>query len=98
MEIKNTLNKLDPYINRAETEKGAQRPAADASGSAAPAGDTVSFKSQTLKAAVTDAAQSAPDVRQSKVDAIKASIADGSYQIDSKAIAGKMLQAAREQF
>jgi len=42
------------------------------------------------------AAKSAPDVRADRVAALKASINDGSYKIDNKAIAEKMIRSSLE--
>lgn len=98
MEIKNTMNRLDPYLNRLDTEQAEARVAAGKTGVAAPAGDTVQIKSAGLKSAIEQAAMSAPDIREDKVAAIKASLADGSYQVDEKKIASKLVDSAREFF
>lgn len=95
MEIKNNMNRLDPYLNRLQVEKGEVRAASDKAVAAA-SGDTVQIKSPGLKAAIEEAALNAPDIRESKVAALKASLADGTYQIDNSAIAGKLLQEASE--
>lgn len=95
MEIKNNMNRLDPYLNRLQTEKGDARPAAGKAGTAA-AGDTVQIQSSGLKATVEAAAMNAPDVRENRIAAIKASLADGSYQIDNRGIAEKLLQEAND--
>lgn len=97
MEIKNTMNRLDPYLNRLEVEKEKAR-AAEKSGAAPAAGDTVQINSTGLKATVAAAAMAAPDTRDDKIAAIKASLADGSYQIDNKAIAAKLVQEAGDLF
>ena len=99
MEVKNSVNKLDQYYNRLDTDKiGTGRPQAGASGesNAARTGDTVNISSPALKSAVIDAANNAPDIRQERVDAIKARIAGGTYETDSKAIAQGMVDAGRE--
>lgn len=93
MEIKNNINQLDPYLNRLKAEKGEARVAPDKAVAAA-GGDTVQIQSTGLKAVIEAAAASAPDIRESKVAAIKASLADGSYKIDNSAIAGKLVQEA----
>lgn len=99
MEIKNNVNRLDPYLNRLQTEKGEGRSAAqEAAQAAAPARDTVQIKSPGLKAAIEESAAGAPDIREDKVAAIKASIAGGSYQIDSRAIASKLVAEAGDLF
>ena len=100
MEIKNALNKLDPYIIRLDKEKPAQEAGRQPSGAerSAGAGDTVDIKSPGLKSAVMEAAQAAPEIRQDRVEAVKARIADGTYEVNSRAIAAAMLQAGRDLF
>jgi negative regulator of flagellin synthesis FlgM len=41
---------------------------------------------------IQEAAQAAPDVRAEKVAALKKQVADGTYQVSSEDIAGKMLK------
>ncbi|CAK7049235.1 MAG: hypothetical protein DELT_00965 [Desulfovibrio sp.] len=94
MEIKNNLNPLDPYtrtqltgtVNQ-ETKRG--------TANAAPAGETgdrVSLSPEAkLRTEAYTTAMNAPDVRQEKIDALKAQVASGEYQPDSKAIASKLL-------
>lgn len=55
--------------------------------------DTVVHLSSALKEAeaVKKAVSAEPDVRQDKVDELKAQIASGQYKIDPTAIAGKMI-------
>ena len=93
MEIKNNLNRLDPYINRVDLE--GQFAEARKSGikisSLAREGDKVSLSSTALKEVVLQEALNAPDIRQDKVEAVKASLAAGSYNIDSRDIAAKLL-------
>lgn len=96
MEIKNTMNRLDPYLNRLELDKEKARAEARAGKTAA--GDTVQISSPGLKASVEAAASAAPDVRAERVAAIKAALADGSYQIDNRAIAERLVQEAGELF
>lgn len=93
MEIKNNMNRLDPYLNRLQAEKGEGRAAAEKTASAA-GGDTVQIHSAGLKAAIEGAAASAPDLRADRITALKASLSEGSYQIDNRAIAEKLLQEA----
>lgn len=46
-------------------------------------------------ASLTQLAKASPDVNSSRVEAIKAEIARGDYQIDAKQLAGSMLSADR---
>lgn len=96
MEIKNNINNLEPYLNRMDLEKarnaGVRAASTDTQVSqAAEGGDRVSLSTSALKSVVVEAAQSAPDIRQDKVDAIKARLNSGEYQIDSNDIALKLL-------
>jgi negative regulator of flagellin synthesis FlgM len=43
-----------------------------------------------------DAARAAPDVRTDRVAALKAQLADGSYKVDAKKLADKMIGASLE--
>lgn len=43
-----------------------------------------------------EAAKSAPDVRAERVAALRGQIKDGSYKVDSKAIAEKMIRSSLE--
>lgn len=52
---------------------------------------TLSPRAQELRDA-QQALASIPDVREDRVEEIKTRIADGSYRIDSKAIATKMIR------
>lgn len=97
MEIKNNTNRLEPHLNQLKVEQGQERAQAEKA-AVAPAADTVQFKSPGLKAAIEQAAQGTPDVREDRVSAIKAQIADGTYSTDSKAIAGKIMDSVRELF
>ncbi|MDL2307741.1 flagellar biosynthesis anti-sigma factor FlgM [Desulfovibrio sp. OttesenSCG-928-C06] len=98
MEIKNNINNLDPYLNRTDLDKAGK---ADSRGfkvntgatQATPAdsGDKVSLSTSALRDVVTQEATNAPEVRQDRVDAIKARINSGTYNIDSRDIASKLL-------
>lgn len=73
---------------RATAERGGERPAG---------GDTVALTDsarllERVEAKLADAAS--VDVR--KVEAIKAEIAEGSYQVDDRVIAEKLIQSDRE--
>ena len=57
--------------------------------------DTVTLSdSARLMAAARTAVQNAPDVRQQKVADIKQQLSDGTYQVSSRALASKMLDAS----
>src|SRR5262249_33891295 len=74
----------------------AEANAASASSSAATRqADSVTF-SDTARAlsAANQSVASTADVREDKVAAIKAAIADGSYDVDSRALAQSMVKAA----
>ena len=97
MEIKNALNQLDPYRARLKTDETAQKTRAQADKDAPKAvqsqGDRISLSPEAkLRTEAFTAAMAAPEVRQAKVNAIKAQVDSGEYQPDSKKIAAKMLQ------
>lgn len=56
--------------------------------------DSVQLSSEALR--LQSRAQSAPDINESKVSAIKASIEDGSYKIDYQALAKNIIQFENE--
>lgn len=95
MEIKNTLGQLDPYrarLEKTEKEQNAARASKDTKG-ASSQGDRVSLSPEAkLRTETYTAAMNAPEVRQQKVDAIKAQVDTGTYQVDSKKVAEKLLQ------
>ncbi|MDR1125076.1 MAG: flagellar biosynthesis anti-sigma factor FlgM [Deltaproteobacteria bacterium] len=106
MEIRNNTNRLDPYLNRVDLEAsqatsqnvgqaGAQGSMKVNTGSFGLEGsDKVTLSSAALRDVVSAEAAKAPDIRQDKVDAIKASLASGSYAVDAQDIAGKLLGGA----
>jgi len=56
-------------------------------------GDTLRLSHEArLHTAARSTAMQADDMRQERVDALKAQVADGSYQIDNEKIAAKLLQ------
>ncbi len=96
MKINNPLSgRLNPYgvqAERLENNKTNENAAAEAAATA-PKGDRISLSPEArLRTEALNTALAAPDVRQAKVDAIREKIEDGTYTIDSKNIAGKMLQ------
>ncbi|MDL2272696.1 flagellar biosynthesis anti-sigma factor FlgM [Desulfovibrio sp. OttesenSCG-928-I05] len=98
MEIKNNLG-INPYqaqLDRTQTsDQAAQAARAGKAGetaSFARTGDTVTLSPEAkLRAEATSAATNAPDVRQSRVDAIKARVESGEYSVDSRQIASRLL-------
>ncbi len=65
-----------------------------ASASARAPSDAVSLSEQAKTlAAARRAVDSAPDIRQDKVDAIKQAISDGTYSVSARELARKMIDA-----
>ena len=94
MEIKNSLlRNLDPYGTRVGQKSGeAPERAASGQAPAAPRGDRVSLSEEArLHIAARSEAAAAPEVRREKVDALKQSVADGTYAVDSHKVAQKLL-------
>ncbi len=56
--------------------------------------DSVQLSGEVLR--LNSRAQSAPDIDESKVSAIKASIEDGTYKIDYQALAKSIIQFENE--
>ena len=56
---------------------------------------TLSDSARTMATART-AVQNAPDIRQQKVADIKQQLSDGTYQVSSRVLAGKMLDASSQ--
>ena len=67
----------------------------EASGpTAGSASDAVSLSEQAKTlASARQAVESAPDIRQDKVDAIKQAISDGTYSVSARQLARKMIDA-----
>ena len=62
-------------------------------------GDRVSLSNDArLRTQAFSAAQAAPDVRQERVDALKAQVDNGTYVVDSRKVAAKLLQEDAELF
>ncbi|MDY7001069.1 MAG: flagellar biosynthesis anti-sigma factor FlgM [Thermodesulfobacteriota bacterium] len=67
--------------------------------SAQSANDTASLSADAkLRAAALAEAKAAPDMRGDKVALLKAKVQDGTYEPDSKAIAGKMVAEELEEW
>ena len=98
MEIKNTLNPIDPYTqarvnNAGKTPQTANRAPHNAPVSGKETGDRVSLSPEAkLRTEAFTSAMNTPDVRAEKVSELKARVQSGEYTIDSKAIAAKLLE------
>ena len=71
----------------------AERPAAEAQSANPPAADSqvkLSNQAQQLQA-IEERLRELPEVDSARVEQIKQAIADGSYQVDSKRIADKLI-------
>ncbi len=101
MQIKTTLQNLGNYTKLDQAEKNkatranAERSNAAASSSASGDTSTVSAEAK-LRAEAYTSAISTPDARAEKVDAIKALVDNGEYQIDTKKIALQLLREDAE--
>lgn len=98
MEIKNVnLDMYRSHLERNETLRTRDHSAAKTAPtppSAASVGDRVSVsRDAMLRTEAFRAALGAPDVRQEKVNTIKERINSGTYQIDNKRIASKLVQS-----
>lgn len=95
MEIKSSMQKLvDPYsqqVERQQLDRSSQQGQAP---QAQATGDRVSVSPQArLYTEAYAAATSAPEIRQDKVAALKEQVANGTYAMDSRKIAEKLLQS-----
>ncbi len=99
MDIKNvSINNQDPYRTRlnATENNAAQGRAAksEPGGNPVSQGDRVSLSASARLHTLAHAeAGKAPDIRQEKVDDIKARVASGEYSVDSKKVAEKLLRS-----
>ncbi len=95
MEIKNVLSGLNAYdrtkLNKAESEQLKSR---QSSGKAEGAtGDRVEFSDEAkLRTEAYSTASNTSDIRRDKVEEIKARIAAGEYQMDSRKIAQNLVR------
>lgn len=100
MEIKNATSTLvDPYRNRLEaTGQEIKDRARQTEGAPRQAqGDRISLSPEALlHTEARAAAMSTPDIRRGKVDSVRERLAAGTYTVDSKNIAKKLLQSDAE--
>ena len=101
MNIDGLNNKaITSYLPRTDRTEDAAAKAAKA-GDARPGseGDTLQLSTEAkLRTTARSAAMQADDMRQERVDALKAQVADGTYHIDNEKIAAKLLQEEAELF
>lgn len=84
---------LSLRTREAGAPKGVQHQAPSAAGAPA-AGDKVSVSADALLRTETyRAASTAPDIRQEKIDTLKERLANGSYHIDNRRIASKLVES-----
>lgn len=101
----NSINTLGPYRAQLERADASTRSPQDvaartqAQPAAQAAGDRVSVSAAALlRTEAYKAAQNAPDIRQTKVNEIKERVEAGTYQVDSRNVAKKLLQNEVELF
>jgi negative regulator of flagellin synthesis FlgM len=98
MDIKGLGNSANPYealrLKNEEAAEAGRSTRANAGAEAADlAGDAVSLSDEAkLRAAAYDAARKAPETREDKVARLKAQVDSGQYPVDSKALAGRLVQ------
>ena len=102
IELIKYVQQSDSYQKALEkTEHSPSSAARNAKGNQAPAphGDRISLSSGArLYTQAFSSALAAPDVRQEKVDTLKTQVEDGSYVVNSRHVAQKLLQEEKELF
>jgi negative regulator of flagellin synthesis FlgM len=94
MEIKNYLNGIGQYDKTSLEKSGtdAVRNAKDSAATETSKGDAVQFSDEALlRAEAYKTASATSDVRSDKVAALKAQVANGTYQVDGSKIAANLL-------
>jgi negative regulator of flagellin synthesis FlgM len=88
------------YVQNAEVagaNSAAKAKSAEQGANKASRADSVTLSADARSlAAARDAVQQAPDVRAEKVDAIKQSVADGTYSVPASVLARKLLDASNQ--
>ncbi len=88
-----------PQISKrtvSETRSSSSAPASGGASTAA-AGDKLSLSAQADRlSTLTRIAAASPDIDTAKVEALRAQIAEGNYEIDADRLASSMLQADRQ--
>ncbi|MDR2724530.1 MAG: flagellar biosynthesis anti-sigma factor FlgM [Candidatus Adiutrix sp.] len=87
-------NNLGPLIKKPGEQPGATRPVApEPESKPETGGDVVQLSERArLAARATELAQGAPDVRQDKVDDLKARLSAGTYNVSGQVVAEAMLR------
>ena len=101
MNINELNNKaITSYSSRTDrTEDAAAKAAKAGNARSGGEGDTLRLSTEAkLRTTARSAAMQADDMRQERVDALKAQVADGTYHIDNEKIAAKLLQEEVELF
>ncbi len=104
VELTKYVQQSDSYQKALEKSENAPNAAATRAGkgkeaAAAPQGDRVSLSNDArLRTQAFSTAMSAPDVRQERVDALKTQVDSGTYVVDSRKVAEKLLQEETELF
>lgn len=99
MEIKNYLKELDPYRVKLEKAELHKRRGAQSAESESSSNDRVSLSNEgRLRTEAWQTAMSAPDMREAKIQSVRNQIADGSYVINTKNIAQRLLSEEPEIF
>ncbi|MCU0578262.1 MAG: flagellar biosynthesis anti-sigma factor FlgM [Desulfobacterota bacterium] len=80
------------YVNQHAKAAEKNQTAAGSGASFSPMDRVELSSSSRLIQKIQEAAQAAPDIRAEKVAELKKKIADGTYQVSSADIAGKMLK------
>jgi negative regulator of flagellin synthesis FlgM len=91
---------ITSYRSRAErTEDAAAKAEKAREARAEGEGDTIRLSHEAkLRTSARSVAMQTDDMRQERVDALKAQIADGTYHIDNEKIAAKLLQEEADLF
>jgi negative regulator of flagellin synthesis FlgM len=93
MVINKILTGTSPYEKLEKAENEQAKAKRDKGADEAQAGDRISLsEGAKLRTEAHKAAQDAPEIRREKVEAIKAKIAAGEYEIDAQKVAQKMVE------
>ena len=92
-----TINTYRPRTER--TEDAADKAAKTGDARSGGEGDTLQLSHEAmLRTTARSAAMQADDIRQERVDALRAQVADGTYRIDNEKTAAKLLQEEADIF